>query len=138
MLAGVVAVAFTVIALTVPHSARTLRDAFAGLGVGAPFAFLAVAIALTCALFPYPIVAAASGLVFGTALGTVVSIAAGTLGAFAAFVIAGAGGANAVMLLAGPRLRRLLDAVGRRGFVAVLYLRIVPGVPRDVANYGQG
>jgi uncharacterized membrane protein YdjX (TVP38/TMEM64 family) len=138
MLAGFVAVAFVVVALTVPHSAQTLRDAFAGLGVGAPFAFVAVATALTCALFPYPILAAASGLVFGTALGTVVSIAAGTTGALAAFAIARAGGATALLLLAGPRLRRLLDAVGRRGFVAVLYLRIVPGVPRDVANYGAG
>lgn len=137
-LAAAVGIAFAVVALTVPHSAQALRDAFAELGVGAPFAFVAVATALTCALFPYPILAAASGLVFGTALGTVVSIAAGTTGALAAFLIARAGGATAVMHLAGPRLRRLLDAVGRRGFVAVLYLRIVPGVPRDVANYGAG
>lgn len=117
---------------------QPLRDAFTGLGVGAPFAFVAVATALTCALFPYPILAAASGLIFGMTLGTAVSIAAGTSGALAAVAIARAGGATAALHLAGPRLRRLLYAVGRRGFVAVLYLRIVPGVPRDVANYGAG
>jgi uncharacterized membrane protein YdjX (TVP38/TMEM64 family) len=138
LLAAVVGLAFAVVALTVPHSAQSLRDAFAGLGVAAPFAFIAAATVLTCALFPYPLIAAAGGLVFGTALGTVVSIAAGTAGALAAFLIARTGGARAVVDLAGPRLRRLLAAVGRRGFVAVLYLRIVPGVPRDVANYGAG
>jgi uncharacterized membrane protein YdjX (TVP38/TMEM64 family) len=138
LLAAVVGLAFAVVALTVPHSAPSLRDAFAGLGAGAPFAFIAAATVLTCTLFPYPLLAAASGLVFGTALGTVVSIAAGTTGALAAFLIARAGGAKAVVDLAGPRLRRLLAAVGRRGFIAVLYLRIVPGVPRDVANYGAG
>lgn len=138
LFAAVVGIAFATVALTVPHSAQPLRDAVAGLGVGAPFAFVAAATALTCALFPYPVLAAASGLLFGTALGTAVSVAAGTTGALAAFLIARAGGATAVMQLAGPRLRGLLDAVGRRGFVAVLYLRIVPGVPRDVANYGAG
>jgi uncharacterized membrane protein YdjX (TVP38/TMEM64 family) len=138
LLAAAVGLAFAVVALTVPHSAGLLRDAFTGLGVVAPFAFVAAATVLTCALFPYPLIAAASGLVFGTALGTMVSIAAGTTGALAAFLIARAGGADAVAELAGPRLRRLLAAVGRRGFVAVLYLRIVPGVPRDVANYATG
>ncbi len=138
LLATSVAIAFAGVAATIPHSAQALRDAVSGLGVGAPFAFVAVATALTCALFPYPILAAASGLVFGTALGTVVSIAGGTTGALAAFLIARAGAATAVVELAGPRLRALLDAVGRRGFVAVLYMRIIPGVPRDLANCGAG
>jgi len=137
-LVGALAIALALVAVTVPHSAQPLRDAVSGFGAAAPFAFIAVATALTCALFPFPILAAASGLLFGTALGTVVSIVAGTTGALAAFLIARAGGATAVVDLACPRLRRLLDAVGRRGFIAVLYLRIVPGVPRDVANYGAG
>ena len=29
-------------------------------------------------------------------------------------------------------------AIERRGFVAVLYARIIPGVPRDLANYAFG
>ena len=32
----------------------------------------------------------------------------------------------------------MLEAIERRGFVAVLYARIFPGVPRDVANYAFG
>ena len=38
----------------------------------------------------------------------------------------------------GDRLARVQEAIERRGFVAVLYARIVPGVPRDLANYAFG
>jgi uncharacterized membrane protein YdjX (TVP38/TMEM64 family) len=133
-----VAAAFAAVALLAPHSAEELRPVITGLGPLAPLAFVLVATALTCALFPYPVIAAASGLLFGTTLGTVVSIAGGAAGAVAAFLLARAGGARPVAALAGPRLRRLLARVGRHGFLAVLYLRIVPGVPRDLANYAVG
>jgi len=133
-----VGAAFTVSVFFVPRSAHELRAWVAELGVAGPLVFVAVVTVLTCALFPYPVLAATSGLLFGTAGGTAVSIVAGTAGAVVAFLIARAWGAGPVDRLAGARLRRLLTRVGRRGFVAVLYLRIVPGVPRDVANYAVG
>ena len=133
-----VAVAFALVALLVPHSGEGLRRTIADLGPLAPLVFVLLTTALTCTLFPFPVLAAASGLLFGTALGTAVSILGGLAGAVAAFLIARAGGARPVATLAGPRLRRLLAGVGRHGFLAVLYLRIVPGVPRDLANYAVG
>ena len=39
---------------------------------------------------------------------------------------------------AGPRLAALREAIGRRGFLAVLYARIVPGVPYSLVNYAAG
>lgn len=98
-------------------------------------AFVVLMIGLTCAFFPFPVIAAASGVLFGTVGGTALSVVGGTLGALAAFTIARSFGAGPVAALAPERLRRLIDAVGRRGFLAVLYLRILPGVPRDLANY---
>jgi len=137
-LALTLVLAFAAVAFTVPHSAREIRDFADGLGPGGPIAFIALATLLTCALFPFPFIAAASGLLFGTAWGTAISIVAGTSGAVAAFLIARRWGAQPVAVLAGPRLRGLLDAIGERGFVAVLYLRIMPAVPRDVVNYAAG
>lgn len=61
-----------------------------------------------------------------------------TLGAALAFLLARHGAAEAVTRLAGERLEPLQAAVERRGFLAVLYARILPGVPRDVANYAFG
>ncbi len=133
-----VAAAFAVSVVLVPRSSEELRAWVADLGAAGPLGFVVVGTVLTCALFPYPILAASSGLLFGTTWGTAVSIAAGTSGAVVAFLIARRWGAAPVARLAGARLRRLLAGVERRGFVAVLYLRIVPGVPRDVANYAVG
>jgi uncharacterized membrane protein YdjX (TVP38/TMEM64 family) len=97
-----------------------------------------VSAALTVACFPGPLLAAASGLLFGTALGTPTAIAAATLGACAAFTISRRVGATAVDELSGRRVTRLQEWIVARGFVAVLYARILPGVPYTLVNYAAG
>jgi uncharacterized membrane protein YdjX (TVP38/TMEM64 family) len=97
-----------------------------------------VSAALTVLLYPAPVLAAASGLLFGTALGTPVSIASATLGATLAFALSRWWAHDAVVALAGPRLRALRAWVGRRGFLTVLYARIAPGVPYTLVNYAAG
>jgi len=130
-----VAAVAVVVLLLVGHGIADIRRAVDGLGAWAEIGFVALVALLTCAFFPFPVMAAAAGLLFGTLTGTLLTIAGGTLGACAAFGIARRFGAGPVAALAPERLHRFLDAVGRRGFVAVLYLRIFPGVPRDLANY---
>jgi len=97
-----------------------------------------VSASLTVVLFPGPVLAAASGLLFGTALGTPVSICAATLGATIAFCISRWWGHDAVVALAGPRIAALRAWIGRRGFLTVLYARIAPGVPYTLVNYAAG
>ena len=63
---------------------------------------------------------------------------AAVLGASMAFLLARTVGHDAVERRAGPRVARLRAAIGRRGFVAVLYARIVPGVPYNLVNYAAG
>ena len=130
-----VAVAFALVWFLVGHSVAEVRETVDGFGAWAPIGFTVLMVGLTCAFFPFPVLAAASGVLFGVAGGTALSILGGTLGALAAFAIARRFGAAPVEALAGERLLKLIDAVSRRGFVAVLYLRIFPGVPRDLANY---
>jgi uncharacterized membrane protein YdjX (TVP38/TMEM64 family) len=93
---------------------------------------------LTCALFPGPLLAGASGLLFGTALGFPLSLTAAVLGACVAFTISRHVGGDAVEHVAGRRLLALRDLVSRRGFVSVLYARIVPGAPYTLVNYAAG
>ena len=90
------------------------------------------------ALFPGPLLAGASGLLFGTALGTPVSIVSATLGATLAFCLARWLAHDAVAELAGPRVNGLRAWIGRRGFLSVLYARITPGVPYSLVNYAAG
>jgi uncharacterized membrane protein YdjX (TVP38/TMEM64 family) len=107
-------------------------------GVVAPLAFIAVSALLTTLMFPGPILAGASGLLFGTALGFPVSLTAAVLGASLAFVISRYVAGDAIEQLAGPRLRSAEALVSRRGFVSVLYARIAPGVPYTLVNYAAG
>jgi uncharacterized membrane protein YdjX (TVP38/TMEM64 family) len=138
VLVAAVAIAFVIGVVALGRSTGDVRHALDGIGWAAPVAFVGLSVALTVALFPFPIQAAAAGVLFGVAEGTVVAVVGGTLGAVVAFTIARQLGRAPVEELAGERLRGLLRAVGERGFAAVLLLRVVPGIPRDAVNYACG
>jgi uncharacterized membrane protein YdjX (TVP38/TMEM64 family) len=137
-LASALAALYVVVLVLVARSSREVGHVADGAGTWAPIAFVALCAGLTLAFFPFPLVAAAGGVLFGTLEGTLLSILGGSAGALLAFLIARRVAGESLRPLAGDRLRWLLDGIERRGFVAVLYARIVPGVPRDVANYAFG
>lgn len=130
--------AFVLVVALLGRSTRDVRDVVDGAGAFGPVLFVALMAALTVAFFPFPIMAAAGGLLFGVAEGTALGILGGSLGAVLAFALARSVAAVPVAALAGSRLEPLQRAVAERGFVAVLYARIVPGVPRDLSNYAFG
>ena len=115
-----------------------MRDWVDGYGIAGPLIFVAVSSVLTVCVFPGPLLAGASGLLFGTALGTPISMVSATLGATLAFSLARWLAHDAVEELQGPRLRALREWVGRRGFLSVLYARIAPGIPYSLINYAAG
>ena len=79
LLLGLIAGAFVLVASTGKLSSDRVRDWMDGFGVAGPLVFIAVSAALTPALFPGPLLAGASGLLFGTWLGTPISIVSATL-----------------------------------------------------------
>jgi uncharacterized membrane protein YdjX (TVP38/TMEM64 family) len=131
---------FVVVASSGSLSAQRVRGWVDGYGAAGPLVFVVVSALLTVCLFPGPLLAGASGLLFGTALGTPVSIAAATLGAVLAFCLSRWLAHDAVEGLGPthPRLAALRAWVGRRGFLSVLYARIAPGVPYSLVNYAAG
>ena len=137
-LAAVAAVAFGLAVALLGRSTDDVRETVDGAGGWAPVLYVVLVIVLTCAFFPFPLLAAAGGLVFGVAEGTALSVLGGTLGALLAFALARTVAGDAIAGLAGERLERVQRAVEARGFVAVLYARIFPGVPRDLSNYVFG
>ena len=124
--------------LFVPRDAGRLRAAVEDAGAIAPVAYVAAGALLTLAFFPFPVVAAAGGLLFGIAGGTALAVVAETLGATAALGLGRAGARDWARRRAGPRLVAALRGVARRGFSAVLLVRVLPGVPRHPANYAFG
>jgi uncharacterized membrane protein YdjX (TVP38/TMEM64 family) len=138
LLAAIVGGAFVAVASSGHLSAQRVRDWVDGYGIAGPLVFIAVSSLLTPALFPGPLLAGASGLLFGTWLGTPISIVSAVLGASLAFCLSRWIAHDAVEQLQGARLRALRAFIGRRGFLSVLYARIVPGVPYSLVNYASG
>ena len=132
------AAAFAIVAAAGDLSADGVRDWVDGAGVWAPATFVLCSAALTVAFFPGPLLAGASGLLFGTAAGFPLSLSAAVLGASAAFLIARRVGRDAAERLAGRRVAAVRALVARRGFLSVLYARILPGVPYNLVNYAAG
>lgn len=131
---AVAAAAATAIGL---HSSEQLGD----LGEDGPaialLFLLAGSVAVVC-LVPASVVAAAAGYLLGATAGTAVAIVAVTVGSLAAFGLARWIGGEPLVHLGGPRLRAFAERVERRGFLAVLYARLIPGAPFTYLNYLAG
>lgn len=138
LLVALIAALFAAVTLSGGLSSVRVRDWVHGAGVAAPLAFIALSSVLTVAFVPGPLLAGAAGLLFGTALGTPCAIVSATLGACLAFGISRRFGAGAVDELSGHRVARLQDWIAARGFLAVLYARILPAVPYNLVNYAAG
>ena len=114
--------------------ARVVADA----GAWGPVAFVALYAVLTVAMVPGSILTAAGGVLFGALAGTALSVTGATAGAVAAFLLSRRLGREQVERLAGERIGRFDAWLERRGFSAVLYLRLIPVFPFNVANYVAG
>ncbi|MCW3039335.1 MAG: hypothetical protein JWM31_1240 [Solirubrobacterales bacterium] len=137
-LGGFVVACVLTLALSGSISVDRVRDAADGHGLLGPVLFVAASSLLTVAFFPGPILAGASGLVFGTALGFPLSLLSAVIGASLAFGIARWWAHDAVAEIAGPRVTAFREFVGRRGFFAVFSARLAPGVPYNAVNYAAG
>ena len=117
--ATLAAVAIVALATGFRPSADELRDWGESLGPAGPVLFIPLSVALGCLLFPGPLLAGAAGLLFGTAIGTPIALAAATLTAVAEMLITRNVAATQVGALIPERARRIDDFIDRRGFWAV-------------------
>jgi uncharacterized membrane protein YdjX (TVP38/TMEM64 family) len=140
LLAAVLAAAAAAAAFLLPHSPAGLRELVRAGGLAAPAIAIGAWILLTPALFPGTILAAACGLAFGAAAGAGVALTGAVLGGLVAFGIARTAGRGHVERLAGrsERFGRLHALLERRGFLAVLAARLMPGVPASGLHYAAG
>ena len=102
--------------------------------------YVVVSALLGAALVPGPLLAAASGLLFGAVAGTFVTIAAATLGAVVSLVVGrGAGRAEVERRTEDRERAAALVALARRhGTVAVVLQRLAPFIPDAPVSYAFG
>jgi uncharacterized membrane protein YdjX (TVP38/TMEM64 family) len=139
-LIALVAGAFVAAALLLPHSPADLRSLIGEAGVLAPAMVVGAWILLTPAMFSGTLLAAASGLAFGAFGGAALSVVGAVLGGLAAFALARTVARSQVeaLLLRRPRFQRIHGLLERRGFLATLTARLLPGIPATGLHYAAG
>jgi uncharacterized membrane protein YdjX (TVP38/TMEM64 family) len=139
VLLSVVLVALLAVAwILQPVSEGEVRRLVEPAGALAPVAYVAVAGALGALLIPGPLLAGASGLLFGTATGFVATLAASVASALIARWLGRRAGREAFEQTAGPRPLAAAEAVRRHGTLAVVAQRLAPVVPDGPFNYAFG
>lgn len=86
--------------------------------------------------FPALPLIVAGGAIFGTTLGTVLSLAGTALGALGGYALAGAVAPDLVKRWMGRRLRH--DELSGANFLTLVRLRLLPMVPFWAVTYGSG
>jgi uncharacterized membrane protein YdjX (TVP38/TMEM64 family) len=136
--AALLAVAFGLVAVTGSFpTADEIRNRGDDLGALATILFVPAFVLLNFVI-AWPILAGASGLLFGTAVGTPLALAGVVAAALAQMAIArNLAGEHAGRLLP-QRVRALEGFLQRKGAVAVMETRIVPALPYGAVNYAAG
>lgn len=116
-----------------------LAEPVRGLGPALPVAFVGVHVLATVTPFPRTAFSLAAGILFGPALGLALALLATTLSAVLALLLVRRVGREAVVRRVHHRALLAVDAhLRRRGWPAVVSLRLVPVVPFWLINYGAG
>jgi uncharacterized membrane protein YdjX (TVP38/TMEM64 family) len=136
--AALVGTAFGLLALTgsLP-SADEARDFGERLGGFAAAAYVPLFVVANL-LIPWPVLAGAGGLLFGTAAGTPIALASVTLAALTQMWIARFLAGEHVGALLPRRTHSVEDFLARNGAIAVMESRIVPLLPYGLVNYSAG
>jgi len=137
-LVATIVVVVAVVRLVPLPSAVQLRDWASAAGAWFPLAFFAAHVVITIFPFPRTAFTLAAGLLFGSALGVGIAVAASTVSAVAALLLVRAAGWQLNRLVRHPRVDSVDTWLRQRGWPAVLSMRLIPAVPFSVLNYAAG
>lgn len=126
-----------------PASAGTLRALLAELGPWAPAGYLLLFTLLPAVFFPVAVLALAGGLLFGLAWGCVLTFVGAMLNCTLMFLLSRRLGRARMDRYICQKLppvwqARIRYAQGRRGFLLLVVLRLIPAVPYNLINYSFG
>lgn len=119
-------------------SPERIRRDVAQIGPLAPLAYVPLTVVLNCIGVPSPALIGGAGLLFGTAVGGAVGHTGIVLAAVSQLLITRYLAHDQAQALLPKGVHRFDDFLERRGFYAVLYLRMVPGFPYNTLNYAAG
>lgn len=124
--------------LVLPLSRAGVTAVIEPFGAAAPVAYVVIAAALGAAFVPGPLLAAASGALFGTWEGFVVSVTSSVLSAVLSALVSRHAGRSSLEGVSGAKATALIALARRRGLLVVILQRVLPGVPDAPFSYAFG
>lgn len=118
-----------------PQAVRAFIEPF---GIAAPLVFLVIGTALHASFVPGPLIAGASGLLFGPVLGTAVTLTGSVVSALVELTVGRRAGREGMDRIGGSRYQALARWLERHGFAAVVILRLAPVLPDAPVSYAAG
>lgn len=124
-------------------SAEGVRDALLRYGDLAPVIYMLLFYVLPAFFFPVAVLAFAGGLLFGLLWGSVYTFIGAVINCALMFFLARRIGREKIRALVQRKLpsvwqARLKKAGGRKGFLLLIILRLIPAVPYNLINYAFG
>ncbi len=130
---------FYLVAVTRIVDVEDVRRTVAATGPVAPLIYVVVSAVLGAIFVPGPLLAAGSGVLFGPALGTFVTLGSAVGTAVITSLIGRRAGRDSARALLGAQRADRLDAlIDRGGLWAVVGQRFVPGISDAMASYAFG
>ena len=127
------------VALLVPLPTPVqLRDWAESVGPWFPLAFLMAHAVVTVVPVPRTAFTLAAGLLFGPVLGVVIAVVASTMSAMIAMLLVRAAGWQLNRLVRHRSIDTVDERLRKRGWLAILSLRLIPAVPFSAINYAAG
>lgn len=139
LLAAFLLVLFYLVAIAHVVDADQMRRVVRATGPAAPLTYVALSAGLGALFVPGAILAAGSGVLFGPALGVLVTLGATVGTAVVASLVGRRAGRTSARALLGPSRADRVDAlIERRGVWAVVGQRFVPGLSDALSSYVFG
>ncbi len=143
MIGFLLALALVSLALWKLLPAQRIESLLSGLGVGAAAAYIALFTLLPVFFFPVAVLALAGGVLFGLWRGSLYTFVGAMLNCSLMFLLSRHVGRQRVQAYVEQKLspawqKRLALASGKRGFLLLIVLRLIPAVPYNLINYAFG
>ena len=134
----VAGVAATIWGFSLGLSAEALAARIEWLGIWAPIGFVVLYALATVALVPGGIFDLAGGAMFGPFLGSALNLVGGSLGAALAFLVARYIARDWAQQRVGAKMQGIMRSVDDENWRFVAFVRLVPVIPYNIANYLLG
>ncbi len=115
-----------------------IRDYIISFEVYAPLIYIVLFTIVPLTLFPDSILAIAGGMIFGLVNGTIYTMIGAVCGASLSFYLSKTFGQTLLKFLLGKHSNLSIEKFKGKGFLFILFLRLIPLIPFDIISYSAG